>query len=196
MSTTNFSDWLPMPTGRLSILVEDVITGKSWFHLNEQQTIVLIAKRNVVRLLGGDNLPLRYISKMRYTAQGNDPLDITKAIPTFETWESMGRPDLIPVPPIVYVTFGVNNYKSINTTTYSDNLVTNTSTVTFTTVVEANEGNGGAGSQIYSQAGLFTVDESLQDGGVPNSGLFAIKDFPVLVKTNNLRFTFNWAINI
>lgn len=194
MSILTFSDSLGKLSGVFTILVTNIITGKSWIHYTDNNTITLIAKRDVVRLLGNDALALRYISKMKFTAQGHQPLDITQAVPTTETWLTMGRPDLIPPVAPVYIMFGLNDNKAISNTTFTDNLVTNVSTVTFTTVVESAEPS--IQPQIFSQAGLFTYDESLVDGGNPTSGLFAIKNFPVLVKTSDLRFTFNWSINV
>lgn len=190
-----FEDFIKL-RGAFSILVDDVVTCKSWLHFNDHNTIVLIAKRDVVRMLGNDNPAERYIARMRFTAQGHNPLDITQALATYETWNTMGKPDALPPEAPVYVSFGVNDYKPINTYTFSDNIVINSSTVTFTTIVDPLEGNGSGGSQIYSQAGLFTYNETYEDGGTPNSGLFAIKNFPVLVKNSNLRFTFNWSITV
>ena len=195
MSAIKIQDFINV-RGALTILVDDVTTGKNWIHYSDNNTIVLIAKRNVTRMIGNDNPTLRYIAKMRFTAQGHNPLDITQALSTYETWQTMGKPDNIPPETPVYVSFGVNDYKAVDTVTFTDNTVINSSTVTFTTIIDTLDGNGGSGSQIYSQAGLFTSDESLSDGGIPNSGLFAVKNFPVLVKNSNLRFTFNWSISI
>jgi hypothetical protein len=55
------------------------------------------------------------------------------------------------------------------------------------------QGNG-SGLQNYSQAGLYTVDESLVDGIYSTSGLFAIKNFAPVIKNANLQLTFNWSI--
>jgi hypothetical protein len=85
--------------------------------------------------------------------------------------------------------------KTMSSIIYADNIVNNTSSVTFEAIVDVGEGNGG-GTQIYSEAGLFTFNETLVSGGIPNSGLFAIKNFPILTKTAELRLVFDWTITI
>lgn len=178
--------------GHFSLLVTNVIANKSWYHCDDHNTIVLIAKRNVVRLLGANGSG-RYISKMRFSAEGHDRNDITKSITTTES-TPMGSP--------LIVISGTNTYKNTDSPpTFIDNIITgmSSSTVRFTCSIEPSEGNGTANSgQIFSQAGLFTENEDQPDpgSGLPTAGLFAIKNFAALVKKDILKFTFSWSITI
>ena len=168
--------------GNFKITVNNVKTGLSYVHFEDSNTIVYIAKRNVVRMFGNDSLPLRYIQKMKF---GDDGYDYVNNViyPTNET-----------------STFGTAVFtNSALVATFTDDYVaTNTSRVTFEAAIEPSEGNG-SGVQNYSQAGLFTVDETLQDpplSGFYTSGLFAIKDFAPVIKTSDIRLVFDWGIII
>ena len=177
-------DFLPVK-GYFRIKVHNCRTGQSWYHYEDKNTIVLIAKRNVVRLLGNDNLTQRYLSKMKFGDGGHvsNPSDPTfgQALPTAETMENLVNP---------FIT------KNMASVVYDDNLVNNTSSVIFQAIVDANEGNGTGGTQIYSEAGLFSFNETLETSGIKNSGLFAIKNFPILTKTAELRLIFDWTITV
>lgn len=180
----NFNDYIPMK-GNLSIKVENITTGESYLHYVERNTLTLIAKRDVVRLLGNDNLTQRYLSKMKYGNGGHvsNPADPNygQALPTNETMEDL-----------------VNTLitKSLTAVSFDDNLVNNTSSIICEAMLDTSEGNGPSGTQIYSEAGLFTFNETLSTGGIKNSGLFAIKNFPILTKTPELRFIFRWTITV
>jgi len=179
-----FKDYLPV-RGHFKVIVQNCNTGLSWCHYEDKNTIVLIAKRDVVRMLGNDNLNQRYISKMKFGDGGHvsDPADpnFGQALPTTETMEDLVNP---------FIT------KTMASVAYDDNLVNNTSSATFEAIVDTGEGNGGGGTQIYSEAGLYTFNETLNTGGIKNSGLFAIKNFPILTKTAELRLVFDWTITI
>jgi len=163
--------------GHFQVIVKDIVTGKEWVHFEDKNTITYIAKRCAVRMFGGDNIALRYIQKMKFTDSGYDYVN-SGIYPTNEN-SVLG--------PVLY------SVNSLGVAYVDDFLVTNTSKVIFTAVMLTTQGNG-PGSQNYSQAGLFTVDETLQDGGLYNSGLFAIKNFAPVVKNSNLQLTFNWSI--
>jgi len=170
--------------GKFKITVEDVVSGKSWIHYEDSNTIVLIAKRDVTRMIGGDNVTQRVITKMKFGDGGHisDPLDpnFGQATPTDESMEDLN--DII-------IT------KNISNVSYTDSLVNQTSSATFEAIIDTTEGNG-TGTQIYSEAGMYTLNETYVDGGIKNSGLFAVKHFPILTKTAELRFVFNWTITI
>jgi hypothetical protein len=180
-----FTDKMVGLRGQFRVRVENVNTGKSWIHYEDLNTIVLIAKRDVVRLIGNDNITQRYIAKMKFGDGGHisDPLDpnFGQAKPTNETMTNLVDTILT---------------KTISSITFNDDLVSNTSSATFEAIIDTSEGNGPGGTQIYSEAGLFTFNETLVDGAIPNSGLFAIKNFPILTKTPELRFVFDWTIVI
>jgi len=171
--------------GQFRVKVENVNSGKSWIHYEDLNTIVLIAKRDVVRLIGNDNVTQRYISKMKFGDGGHisDPLDpnFGQALPTNESMTNLVNTIIT---------------KTISSVTFNDDLVTNTSSATFEAIIDTSEGNGSGGTQIYSEAGLFTLNETLVNGAIPTSGLFAIKNFPILTKTPELRFVFDWTIVI
>jgi len=164
--------------GHFQLMVKDITTGKEWIHFEDKNTITYIAKRNATRMFGGSNPELRYIQKMKFTDQGYDYANSS----IYATNEN----SILGVP-LLYTasTLGVSYV--------DDFVVTNTSKVTFNVVMLTSQGNG-SGSQNYSQAGLFTVDETLEDGGLYNSGLFAIKNFAPVIKNSNLQLTFNWSI--
>jgi hypothetical protein len=179
-----FNDYIPLK-GQLSIKVENIKTGESFFHYIEKNTIVLIAKRDVVRLLGNDNINQRYLSKMKFGNGGHvsNPADPNygQALATNETMEDLVNPLIT---------------KSLSSVTFDDNLVNNTSSIICEAMLDTSEGNGPSGTQIYSEAGLFTFNETLITAGIKNSGLFAIKNFPILTKTAELRFIFRWTITV
>jgi hypothetical protein len=180
-----FTDKMGVMKGQFKVRVENVNSGKSWIHYEDLNTIVLIAKRDVVRLIGNDNITQRYISKMKFGDGGHisDPLDpnFGQALPTNENMTNLVALILT---------------KTISSITFDDNLIANTSSATFESIIDTSEGNGPSGTQIYSEAGLFTFNETLVNGLIPTSGLFAIKNFPILTKTPELRFVFDWTIVI
>ena len=170
--------------GHFLVKVENVITGKNWIHYEDPNTITLIAKRDTIRLLGNDLASDRIITKMKFGNGGHvsNPLDPNygQALPTYET-----QTDLVGT----YIFT-----KNITSVTYYDDMVLNTSQGTFKVVMSRYEGNGPSGTQIYSEAGLFTFNETLSYLGVPNSGLFAVKNFPIISKTSDIQLTFDWTI--
>ena len=167
--------------GHFQVIVKDVVSGKEWVHFEDKNTITYIAKRCATRMFGGTDIASRYIQKMKFSDQGYDYVN-SGIYPTNES-SAMGAP-LLPF---------VANPLIVN---YVDDFtITNTSKVTFTAIMLTSQGNGSP-SQNYSQAGLFTVDETFIDpiSLLPTSGLFAIKNFAPVVKNSNLQLTFNWSI--
>jgi len=167
--------------GHFQVVVKDVVSGKEWIHFEDHNTITYIAKRDAVRMFGGDNTTLRYIQKMKFTDQGYDYAN-SGVYPTTET-SDLGVP-------LLYTA------SSLGVAYVDDYTVTNTSKVTFTAIMLTSQGNG-SGSQNYSQAGLYTVDETLLNppaNDMATSGLFAIKNFAPVIKNANLQLTFNWSI--
>ena len=170
--------------GHFSVRAENVVTGKSWLHYDDPNTITLIAKRDTIRLLGNDVATDRIITKMKFGDGGHisNPLDPNygQAIPTYETQTNLVN---------ALIT------KNISSVTFYDNNANNTSQGTFEAILDTSEGNGPSGTQIYSEAGLFTFNETLIDPqGNPSSGLFAVKNFPIISKTAEIRLVFDWTV--
>ena len=180
-----FADQFYKIRGKFRITVEDVVSHKTWIHYEDDNTIVLIAKRNVTRMIGNDNVTQRVLTKMKFGDGGHvsDPLDpnFGQATATNENIEDLTNTIIT---------------KNISSVTFTDSLVNQTSSALFEAIIDTTEGNGAGGTQIYSEAGLFTLNETYVSGTIKNSGLFAVKHFPILTKTAELRFVFNWTITI
>jgi len=170
--------------GHFLVKVENVVTGNKWIHYEDKNTITLIAKRDTIRLLGNDVASDRIITKMKFGDGGHisNPLDpnFGQAKPTYETQTNL-------VDPLIT--------KNISSVIFYDDNTINTSQGTFEAVLDTNEGNGPSGVQIYSEAGLFTFNETLIDPqGNMSSGLFAVKNFPIISKTVEIRLIIDWTI--
>jgi len=176
-------DKLDIPVeGFLSIKVKNHETGEEYYHVKDHNTITNIYKRNLVRLVGGDNVSDRLITKMKFGSGGHDPLNPGNATPTVAETNSLNAPFLT---------------KNISIKTFEDDTINTITSVTFEVTLTTAEGNGTGGSQIYSEAGLFTYDETpLTDpiSGLANTGICAVKHFGVLTKTSALSFTFQWKL--
>lgn len=179
-----FTDKFIPLRGHFVVRVENVVTGKSWIHYEDPNTITLIAKRDTIRLLGNDVASDRVITKMKFGDGGHysDPNNPNYGLPT-PTNENMTNL----VSPVIT--------KQISGIVFSDDNTNNTSQGTFTAILDTSEGNGPSGTQIYSEAGLFTENETLIDPQLnPTSGLFAIKNFAIISKTAEIRLIFDWTI--
>lgn len=180
---STMTDKMEIPvSGFLSIKVNNHETGEEYYHMEEKNTITNIHRRNIVRLLGGDNTSQRLITKIKFGSGGHDPLNPGSPTPTTADITALNSPFLT---------------KSITNRTFEDDTINNITAVIFEVVLTPSEGNGTLGSQIYSEAGLFTEDETpLIDptSGLANTGLCAVKHFGVLTKTSALSFTFRWKI--
>ncbi len=179
---STFKDSMHIPIeGFLSVLVKNHETGEEYYHIQNHNTLTLIHKRNIVRMLGADNLNSRIITKMKFGDQGHNTSNPGEALPTYNTMTDLNNPFLTQI---------------ITSKTFADDTVNNMTSVTFEVELTTSEGNG-SGSQIYSEAGLYTEDETpLVDAtsGLANTGLSAVKHFGVLTKTSALSFTFQWKI--
>ena len=172
--------------GHFLIKAENIVTGKSWIHYEDPNTITLIAKRDTIRLLGGSPVGQdRTITKMKFGDGGHisNPLDPSygQPKPTYETQTNL-------VDPLIS--------KNISSVVFLDNNTNNTSQGTFEAILDTTEGNGPSGTQIYSEAGLFTFNETYIDpvSGDMTSGLWAVKNFPIITKTAEIRLVFDWSI--
>ena len=168
--------------GALSVKVTNTETGESYYHVKDHNTITSIYKRNMVRLLGNNNTSSRIITKMKFGDQGHDTVNPGNPSPTNSEMTALNNTFLT---------------KQITTTSFEDDTVNNVTAVIFEVVLTTAEGNGSGGTQIYSEAGLFTEDETpLVDSvsGLANTGMVAVKHFGVLTKTSALSFTFQWKI--
>ena len=181
-----FTDKLVPFKGNFLVKAQNVVTGKTWIHYEDLNTITLIAKRDTIRLLGGNPIGQdRVITKMKFGDGGHvsNPLDPNygQAIPTYETQTNL-------VDPLIT--------KNISSVVFYDNNTLNTSQGTFEVILDTTEGNGPSGTQIYSEAGLFTLVETYIDpvSGNMTSGLFAVKNFPIITKTAEIRLIFDWTI--
>jgi len=176
-------DKLEIPvSGFLTIKVKNHDTNEEYYHTQEHNTITDIYKRNIVRLVGGDNVSSRLITKIKFGSGGHDPANPGNATPTTSDITDLTAPFLT---------------KTITTKTFEDDTINNITAVIFETVLTTAEGNGTSGSQIYSEAGLYTYDETpLTDptSGLANTGICAVKHFGVLTKTSALSFTFQWKL--
>ena len=167
--------------GALSVKVTNHETGESYYHVKDHNTITSIYKRNVVRLLGNNNVSGRIITKMKFGSEGHDPNNPGNPSPTNAEMTALNN---------MFLT------KQITTTSFEDDILNGITSVIFEVVLTTAEGNG-SGTQIYSEAGLFTADETpLVDpvSGLANTGMVAVKHFGVLTKTSALSFTFQWRI--
>jgi len=179
-----FNDKFIPLRGHFLVRAENVITGNNWIHYEDPNTITLIAKRDTIRLLGNDVPSDRIITKMTFGDGGHisNPLDPNFGLPiaTYETQTALHDPLIT---------------KNIGSVIFYDDMTNNTSQGTFQAVLDTSEGNGPSGTQIYSEAGLFTFNETLINPfGVPTSGLFAVKNFPIISKTVEIRLIFDWSI--
>ena len=169
--------------GSLSIQVINHETGDSYMHINEHKnTITDVYRRNSVRLLGGDSQSGRIVTKMKFGDDGHDAS--SPSTPTITTADMLALNN-------TFLT------KQITATTYEDDVTNNMTIVVFEVELTTAEGNGSGGTQIYSEAGLFTEDETpLVDSvsSLPNTGMVAVKHFGVLTKTSALSFKFQWRI--
>ena len=170
--------------GHFLVKAENVVTGNTWVHFEDPNTITLIAKRDTIRLLGNDVPDDRVITRMWFGDGGHvsNPLDPNygQPLPTYETQTNL-------VDPLIT--------KNISGITFYDNSTNNTSQGTFQAILDIAEGNGPSGVQIYSEAGLFTFNETqVNPAGDPTDGLFAVKNFPIISKTAEIRLIFDWTI--
>jgi hypothetical protein len=168
--------------GYLSIEVTDHVAGRKYWHIDESKnTITDIYRRNAVRMLGNDNIAGRIVTKMKFGDQGHDTGNPSVPTPTTASMTSLNNMFLS---------------KVITLKTFYDDVVNNMTMVTFEVELTTAEGNGSGGTQIYSEAGLFTDNESYTDSvsGLPTSGMVAVKHFGVLTKTSALSFKFQWRI--
>lgn len=176
-------DTMEMPVeGFLSIKVTNHETGEEYYHTKDHNTITDIYKRNLVRLVGGDSVSDRLITKIKFGSGGHDPDNPGNATPTTSDMTDLNNAFLT---------------KNISSISYEDDTVNNITAVIFEVTLTPAEGNGTGGSQIYSEAGLYTYDETpITDptSGLANTGLCAVKHFGVLTKTSALSFTFQWKL--
>jgi len=184
----------PLPKGGIvNIQVEETLPFRSratirWTHLDDHNIIVNPARSNMAHIIAdGDSSRLINTLKLGdggMKISGTDPCDPDHIRPPLQT-----ETDLDPLGTGSYV-FILNEGEAFPW--YEDPPeflpVGVETSVKFTFIVEKTEGNG-TGTQVYTEAGLFTRGTDGTDGV-----MFAEETFVALVKNANRKIIFTWTI--
>lgn len=150
--------------GRVKILVEE--GGVSRVHFDDKNLIVNGAKPVMAHLLGA--APSNYVlSKLQLGTEGNVDGDImTPLTPDVADFELHdASPITVNIASVEYLPVGVE------------------SSVLFRFILAKADGNG-SGIKVYTEAGLFTTSDIM----------FAVENFPALVKNADRKITIEWTI--
>jgi hypothetical protein len=148
--------------------VEIVLRGEGWERVIPlgENVITDLGRSNMAHLLAGDDVASRKVTQVKFGDGGHQPADPTQPIPP-----SSGDTDL----------FGVEIIAKTVSSDYPDGEAG--TKVRFTATVGAEEGNG-AGTQPYSEVGLYDI----------TGRMLTHKTFGLITKSNSFSFAVNYVI--
>lgn len=165
MRAFNFQDRF-CPRTELQLVITDLRTGKERTVFLGENVITDLGRANMAHLLAGDDSANRIVSQVRFGDGGHDPQNPTQPLAPSATDTDL---------------FGTTIITKATSFDYPDG--ESGTKVRFTATVASNEGNG-AGSQAYSEVGLYD----------PTGRMMTHKTFGLVTKSEAFSITLNYTI--